>query len=134
MKTLNRIFLAIAFTLTFTQAQAQLDKFIIGDWKANCMYEREASGNLLVSTFCPNKIVDNAMVTSAVSVSFDGSSMRMLMSDGIKVIPYRFDKKLETIEFTYNNYNFKLKILVSGSSNEIILKDENCMLVLLTKG
>jgi hypothetical protein len=134
MKTLNRIFLAIAFTLTFSQTQAQLDKFIIGDWKANCMYEREASGNLLISALCPNKIVDNAMVTSAVSVSFDGSSMRMLMSDGIKVIPYRYDKKLETIEFTYNNYNFKLKILVSGSSNEIILKDENCMLVLLTKG
>jgi hypothetical protein len=28
----------------------------------------------------------------------------------------------------------ELKILVSGSSNEIILKDENCMLVLLMKG
>jgi hypothetical protein len=122
------------FSLTLTQAQAQLDKFIIGDWKANCMYERDTSGNLLIFAFCHNKIVDNAMVTSAVSVSFDGSSMRMLMSDGIKVIPYRYDKKLETIEFTYNNYNFKLKILVSGSSNEIILKDENCMLVLLTKG
>jgi hypothetical protein len=134
MKTIIRITLAVVFTLTLTQTKAQLDKFIIGDWKANCMYEREASGNLLISALCPNKIVDNAMVTSAVSISFDGSSMRMLMSDGIKVFPYRYDKKRETIEFTYNNYNYKLKILVSGSSSEIILKDENCMLVLLTKG
>ncbi|MBN8692717.1 MAG: hypothetical protein J0L69_05950 [Bacteroidetes bacterium] len=63
----------------------------------------------------------------------DRDSLYLKNSEGRKSIKYSWDKETNEIEFQYKQKTYKFISLGTGSPDNLVLKDKDCLLLTFTR-
>lgn len=113
------------------QINAQSDLF--GKWRVNCAIERTSEASIKVCGICPNKIVEGIAMIDDFEMEISKDLIKITAESKGSEIPYKWNAKTDSIEFTYNKTNFSFKVLMLNDPDQQVFKDANGSILVLKR-
>jgi len=109
-----------------------------GKWTGKCIIENIDETSISFCDFCPREMnKESSTITfNQFEIEFKNDYFLLYVDEILKgKSKYLLDESLKTLDFTFNDENYKFKVLtvMSADQNKYILKSEEGGLILLEK-
>ncbi len=129
--------MTILFLSTIALSKTAFGQYqLYGEWEVFCPIEITEGKQMQFCDLCElghptNKKLDQ--VVWGFEAKIDKDSIYLKNSEGTKPIKYTWDKKTNSIEFQHKQKVYKFISLASGSGDNLVLKDKDCLLLTFTR-
>lgn len=131
-----RLLIILLFSLIVSIQTTIGQTQLYGEWEVFCPMEVVEGKVTKYCDLCESEISTNKMMGKIVygfDTKIDRDSLYLKNSEGRKSIKYSWDKETNEIEFQYKQKTYKFISLGTGSPDNLVLKDKDCLLLTFTR-
>jgi len=130
MKSGQKITFTVLLVMVFGFSFGQTE--ILGRWEVSCAIEKTSLSSIAFSSLCPISQKDSSSLTvHDFEMKIGKTEITLIMDSLITTIGYAWNGDVHSLEFSFKNNNYTLKVLSGFESNRILLKDQDGLLLSL---